>query len=729
MKFWQYIFIFFSGTFLLPQISFAQNKKDSLSIIDNVNVLNFNYYQNINKNPIKSLNYAKDAFSYFDNIDTNELKFKVASNYVTALFVNDRYKDALLILDKIENLNIKDNNKALYFTLRGLVENDLTQITEAEASYKKALDLYVKLNDTDNQFTILNNLGLLYNNIGDYKKSLKMYLDCYDIVNDLKIKVDRYKYHMNIGTVSNNLNDYKNALSSFKNALNEATNNNESLRVFRAKEKIAQVYLGLNKLDIAGKYYNEALTGYKQLGLKKDACTVLLNLGDIHYQKNDKDTALKKYENAKKIATSNNFEQELYSALLSMASIYKEQLKYSEASSLFKKIIAHKSSITNFATLKDTYKGLYEIEKDKNNTLLSLKYLENYLKYDTLVKENQLITQKEQIETQYTLKQKEHDLEKLEVEFDLNELKLKNKQQQFQGLIILSVLILLVLILLSILYIQNKKSQKLLSLRNKKINSQNEILTATNKEIKAQRKELSNLNKVKDQLLSIIAHDVKSPMTDLYNLLFILRHNVNAVSKDDLKKNLAVIESSTSNLLNLLNNILNWTISQSSGIKVKISSFSLNDLINTNLKLVESSVIAKELRVNFQPEKTLDFIESDLNIVDFALRNILSNAVKFTNKKGNITIETQTTSNHIIEIRIADSGIGFNEEIHDLLKKNTERVPVKTGTNTEKGYGIGLSLCKKMLSKINSKIIYEKNHPSGSIFILQLKHPNLNSHE
>jgi len=106
---------------------------------------------------------------------------------------------------------------------------------------------------------------------------------------------------------------------------------------------------------------------------------------------------------------------------------------------------------------------------------------------------------------------------------------------------------------------------------------------------KAKRKELLDLNKIKDQLLSIIAHDVKSPMTDLYNLLFILRHNLNAIQKDELKKNLAVVESSTSNLLNFLNNILNWTISQSSGIRVKLSSFSLNELrVLKSLRFLES---------------------------------------------------------------------------------------------------------------------------------------------
>ncbi|WP_194768166.1 sensor histidine kinase [Tamlana sp. I1] len=724
MKSYNHVFAFFIAFYSIATFIHAQTSKDSTSILDNVNTLTFHYYQSINKNPQESLNYAKEAYAYYDKINTNSLKFKITSNYITALYVNEHYKDALEILNTIKDLEVSENNKALYFTLRGLVENDLNYIAQAEASYIEALKIYVALEDKDNQFTILNNLGLLYNNIGDYKRSLALYLECYGIINDLKVKVDRYKYYMNIGTVSYNLNDFNNAIESFTNALNEAKNNNESLRIYRAEEKIAQANVGLNKLEIAITHYKNALSGYKQLGLKKDECNTLINLGDINYQEDNKYIAFKNYSSAQKIASVNNFKQEEYLVDLKIARHYKEQLEFNKARDFYNKIINNKTHVKNIVVLKDAYKGLYEIEKASKNALLSLDYLESYLEYDNAYKEGQLITQKEQIQIQYSLKQKEQDLEKLETDLALNDLKLKNKQQQNQGLIMLSCLILLILILILRSYIQNKKTQDILSQNNEKINSQNEKLILTNQEIKAQRKELSGLNKVKDQLLSIIAHDVKSPMTDLYNLLFILRRNLDALKKDDLKQNLAIIESSTSNLLNLLNNILNWTISQSSGITVKFSSFSINDLVNTNLKLIESATVAKELSVSFQPDKNINYIKSDLNIIDFALRNMLSNAVKFTNKKGSINVSIEPVTTNTIHIKIADSGIGFNEEIQALLQKNTERLPVKLGTNTEKGYGIGLSLCKKMLAKIDSQIIYKKNKPTGSIFILQINTQN-----
>ncbi len=717
MKPLRLLLLFFIGVWFIPISIFGQKQKDSLAIINKINALNSNYYLSVNKSPASSLNYAKEAFSYYDSIASPEVKFKITANFGTALFINEHYSQALSVLNKIQTLEVQNNNKALYYTLRGLVETDLNLTLQAEDSYKKALELYIELNDRDNEFTVLNNLGLLYNNIGDYKRSLESYINCYAIIEDLEVQVDRYKYYMNVGTVSYNLNDFTKALDSYTSALEEAVDKKDTLRIFKAYEKIAQSHVEVNRPDAAINNYNKSLEGYTKLGLKKEAGNILLSLGDIYYSKNKKEAALKHYTEALEIALKNNFAQENYQSSIRLAAYYLELLNYDKAESFYKKVIENAETISNLELLKKAYHGLYEIEKHHNNTSRSLTYLEHYLEYDAMIRENQLITQNEQIEIQFDLKQKELELEK-------NELQLENQRQQVQGLIIVAVLIALLLILILTSYFQKRKAEKLLSAQNAKINTQNQELVLTNKEIKARRKELSNLNKVKDQLLSIIAHDVKSPMTDLYNLLYILRHNLNALHKDALKKNLAIIESSTSNLLNLLNNILNWTISQSSGIQIKTSSFSLHELIDTNLKLVESSIVAKDLSVTFTPNETIDHFTSDLNIVDFALRNILSNAVKFTNNKGTIDLKIMEVDDSQIEIRIADSGIGFNENIHTLLKENTERVPTTLGTNTEKGYGIGLSLCKKMLAKINSEIVYEENNPTGSVFTLRLTSMN-----
>lgn len=721
MKFTSFVFIFQIILFLLPLTTSSQ-QSDETEILKNINSYTYLYYENTNKNPAASLDYAEKAFSYYDHISSSDLRFTVASNYTTALFINERYQDALQILDKVEPLNLKENDKALYFTLKGLIKSELNHITEAESLYTTALEIYRKMGDSDNEFAILNNLGLLHNNIGDYKKSLEYYLSCYDIINNLKVKVDRFKYYMNIGTVNFNLNNYTQSLQSFTHALEDATVNLDSLRIFKAKEKLAQTNVNLNRLDMAKRHYNNALLGYKKLGLKREVSNILLSLGDIYHTVNNKSLEFENYNKALEIAIAHNFKQETYQASLKLGHYYQEQRSFSKAIQLYKRIVDNIGEIINLETIRAAYNGLYQIEKLNNNALKSLDYLEHYLHYDKLIKQKQTISQNDQIESKYKLRQKEFELEKLKANYQLNELELKNKNQKIEGLILFAVLIAILLIIILTSFFQKRKSERILALKNEKINRQNEKLLQTNSEIKASRKELTELNKLKSQLLSVIAHDVKSPITDLYNLLFILRNNMDLLSKQELIKNLAIIESSTSNILNLLNNILNWVISQSSGSKVKKSKFSLNEIIKNNINLVESSRIAKELKITFFENKQIDYIITDPDIVDFAIRNLLSNAVKFTKDNGTVNVRIRQTSKDMIAIRIEDSGVGFNEEIHTLLKQDEERVPSAVGTNTEKGYGIGLSLGKKMLAKIDSKITYEKNRPTGSVFILHLRY-------
>ncbi len=363
MKIRKSIIILLIGIIYIPINAYGQ--KDS--IINKINILNFNYYQNINKSPLNSLNYAKKAFSYYKEVQSPDLKFKIGANYVTALFVNEYYTDALSILDRIDSLDVLENNKALYYTLRGLIENDLNHYSHAEENYKKALQLYIKLKDKDNEFTILNNLGLLYNNIGDYKRSLESYLKCYEIIKNLDVKVDLYKYYSNIGTVSYNLHDYNNALTSFTSALEEAKINSDTIRIIRAYEKLAQTNVALNNLTVAITHYNKTLEVYKQLGLQKKVCSILLRLGDLYYSQDKKDIAFNYYFDCLTIASKNSFLKEKYESSLDLGIYYEEKSNLNEAKLYYKKIVENKASITNLEILKREYYGIYSIEKKRNN--------------------------------------------------------------------------------------------------------------------------------------------------------------------------------------------------------------------------------------------------------------------------------------------------------------------------------------------------------------------------
>ncbi|WP_077400697.1 tetratricopeptide repeat protein [Cellulophaga omnivescoria] len=713
MRHFKFINIIILGIVLFSEGCFSQKPKDSIHYSQLITELNYKYYQNIHKNPIKSLEYARKAYEFRSKIESELIQFKIKLNFATALFINEKYIEALDVLNKIEDNKLPLKSKALLFTLKGLIENDLNQFTEAEYHYKLALNLYKKLKDKDNQFAILNNLGILYNNIGEYKRSSELYLDCYELIPHLTTKIDLYKYYMNTGIVSFNLNDNKKAEELFSRALDEAKKNGDSLRIFKTQDKLAEVNQLLKKLNIALEYHKRALDGYQRLCLKKEQSKTLLKIGKIYTLKKNQDSSLYYYKSSKKIALEFSYKQEELEASLSLGQYFQKNQKFKEARTAYIGILKNDSSIVNNKILKNTYFNLSQIEKQSNNRSKAFQYLEEYFKYDKILRNQHFVSLNEQKEVQQKLLKKEYELEKLHSINNITALQLKNKSQQLKSLVISSILVLCITILLLTLYLQKRRAETRLAIQHKK-------LINSNKEIKENRSELIRINQIKDQLLSIVAHDVKSPITNLKNLLFILRNNFDSLSNKEIKSNLSIIESNSNNLLHNLNNILNWIITQTSGTHIKLSTFSLNKLIKSNLKLIESTIYVKDLIIHFHPDKSNNKIKSDKNIVDLALRNLLSNAVKFSHKNEKIIIEIKRISEHLIEIHVTDFGIGLHKDAENIWLKKLENIPNSKGTNNEKGYGIGLSLCQKMLSKVNSRILYKKNEPVGSIFIIQL---------
>ncbi|MDP3645210.1 MAG: PAS domain-containing sensor histidine kinase [Bacteroidota bacterium] len=232
-----------------------------------------------------------------------------------------------------------------------------------------------------------------------------------------------------------------------------------------------------------------------------------------------------------------------------------------------------------------------------------------------------------------------------------------------------------------------------------------------------QSKELQKLNITKDKFFSIIAHDLKSPFNAIMGFSELMLKNYNDLDDATFIKGLKTIESAGNHAFKLVENLLLWSKNQSKGKNFNPEWLNLNKQVAESLILAESAIQNKELRVNFNQQKTFN-IFADRNMIDLVLRNLISNAIKFTNKKGKISI-TIAEQNQEILTSITDNGIGISENklatIFDLDKpKNT------LGTENEQGTGLGLILCKDFIENHGGKIWVESAPGKGSTFIFSL---------
>lgn len=682
-------------------------------------------YEKDNNDYSEILNYKKNrdstylqitekAFSDINNTSNQAVIFDRYISLGTDLYLNKRYDEALIVINNSIQFTRNSKDLALCYSMIGLINGNLDNVFLAAEFYNKALSIYSNLNDKSNTIAVLNNLGILFNNVGDFESSLIYYQRCYNLIDVFREEEskDKYKFLMNFAKVKFNLKDYKNAKQLFISSLELSESKLDTLSILESKVKIAETDIKLGNHKEGLKQFLDIFNHYKSINNQIKACVFSIEISKLFFFEGKFNEAIKYFEFSKKVALDYKLYKELEESIYFLAKIYMVKEQNDLAISYFNKVVNNKNIIDHKLEMSSFF-NLYKIQKKSNQIELALSNFEKYSNLKVEILEANNTSNKGRVFLQYNLNKKKYEIENLKNERSYYHLLTVKQNQKINILIISLIIIVLILSLTYYLYKKNRSIKELLSEKNL-------VLLEKNEEIKSNRNELAEISNLKGQLLAIIAHDVKTPITDLYNLLFIMRRNLINMSKEQLSENLSIIESNVSNLLNLLNNILNWSVDNSKGLKYKISSFDLVKLIDSNLKLIESSVLSRSITVSKEYNYNEYIINSDYDIVGFSIRNVLSNAVKFTPDNGSITIDIIEYENKIIEIVIADTGIGLEDAVHDLLKNNAERVNSRLGVNNEKGYGIGLSMCKKMLKQINSEIYYEKNIPNGSIFIIKI---------
>jgi PAS domain S-box-containing protein len=236
--------------------------------------------------------------------------------------------------------------------------------------------------------------------------------------------------------------------------------------------------------------------------------------------------------------------------------------------------------------------------------------------------------------------------------------------------------------------------------------------------IKKQKEELSELNATKDKFFSIIAHDLKNPFNSLLGLSELLFKDYEAYDEESRKEFISLIYDTTQNTYKLLENLLFWSRTQSGRITFNPSHVNIKILVDENIDLLNSIAIGKNIHLQSDIIKDL-LIDTDKDLVNTVIRNLISNAIKFTPQNGEINITSRpvivNNLDNFIEISVKDTGVGISEETITRLFKIAENRSTP-GTQGEQGTGLGLVLCRECIEKCGGKIWVESEVGKGSTF-------------
>lgn len=273
--------------------------------------------------------------------------------------------------------------------------------------------------------------------------------------------------------------------------------------------------------------------------------------------------------------------------------------------------------------------------------------------------------------------------------------------------------------------LERERQNRVIQDQHKKVNEVNALLVERqqhieeqNQELGTQRDKLKELNVTKDLFFSIIAHDLKNPFNTIMGLAELLKANYAKWDKEKSTDVINAIYNSSRALYKLLENLLTWSRNQRGDIPFNPVVLALEDVVHSVFSIMKEPATKKDqmLVYDIQPVKLETY--ADVNMLHTILRNLLSNAIKFTRHGGKIRVSACQQKDSV-KIQVEDNGTGMDEKSLSRLFKASNKKS-QTGTDGEKGTGIGLLLCHDFVLKHNGKIYAESKPGEGSTFIVEL---------
>jgi signal transduction histidine kinase len=420
--------------------------------------------------------------------------------------------------------------------------------------------------------------------------------------------------------------------------------------------------------------------------------STLSNIGLTYKHQNKTALALNYFDSVLTILKSNQQLGDIAAVYNNVAATQAQAGNYAKAKEAFATSIQYARQNENRAVVLENYRNMadmYDTMKDYKNEAF---YLKQYYTLKDSIFTSDNSNQLTQLEADYHLEQKNGELVKQESEVQ----KQKGQRNIF---IILAAAGGLLLITLALFYSRIKKKNSLLEEQNIQINKQKD--------------ELQTLNHVKDRLFSIISHDLRNPLVTLRSYLTLSdNENISAEKKEEFKTQTKHAVTQTSDMLD---NLLAWANLQIKNTRANITPVSVQDAVQDAINVVQAQ--AQQKNIVIHKELLEAVVLADENILAIALRNLLTNAIKYSGENSNIHISSHK-DNDTVALSVQDEGIGMTEEqVKQLQQNETESTK---GTKGEKGSGLGIFLVMELLEKTNGHLFIQSEKNKGSNFTISL---------
>ncbi|MFH0843622.1 MAG: ATP-binding protein [Bacteroidota bacterium] len=657
---------------------------------------------------------------------------------------NREFKEIANCLKQSEYFITRNKDSSIYYLILGSELIKKSELTVAPGlyfeiarqyhrnnEYRKALEFFTlssihagEINDPLMLVHSGNWAGYIHSQLGESEDAIEILLTSLDIAEKNNISDYLAETFMMLGFAYRDSKDTENAMKYFT----------------AAKESAERTGITGNLASILGEIGNlQVLSGNISQGLEyqfqalemrtkaHDSTLIGYSYNDIansYFLNKDYNRAISYFEKSLTLHKQMKNEWASFYGYINLASIFSE----------IKLFTLQKAYLDSAKTLADNLrmKPVYQLYHEN-----CLQYFENindfkevYIHYKLLTAYSDSLESEEmsrriaEITAQYDAERKDREIEQQKI--------INQKLKLLTFLLVTGIALLVAVTILFIRsYIIKKKVNAILEQKNREIIEKNEILQKNSREIitrrdelQFQRDEYQKLNATKDKFFSIIAHDLKNPFSGLIGLTDILISDNKSFSEEELKEVYSDLNQTSRVTFSLLENLLLWARNQTKSLHIEPEIIDAGNLNSEIIALYEKQAKAKNIEINSDDEPGLEYF-ADLNMIRTVLRNLVSNALKFTNENGMISIKGRKEGEYAV-ISVEDTGIGIDE----VGVSKIFRIDVNTsliGNHHDKGSGLGLILCKEFVELNGGEITVESTPGKGSIFTFTIPLPEYKS--
>jgi signal transduction histidine kinase/Tfp pilus assembly protein PilF len=601
------------------------------------------------------------------------------------------------------------------------------------------LDQAIEINDASAEAHALKTLGLLHvTRTHDYEKAMDFFIQSLRIEDSLNFKTEQTLTYVAIAKVFEVVGDADHSAQFLEQALklnqlhpqfdilvmilsnlgkvnasmgkvDEAFKNYE--QVLRYKDDIdqqteAEALFNIGRLyTIQGKYADALVSHKRSLKIsratadKKKEALSLNDIGEVYRLMKNDEKSLANHTVALEIRQGMKDKRGMSESYNNLGRLYYEQNKIDQAIPFLLLALANGQEAQAQQEIFESYDLLSQSYKALEDYKNALAYKELSLAIHDFIQNEKQEQQLVETQNRYMLGKQQSQIEKLEaLRLDReNQIAAQKKFKNF--LIVLISLSLVIALLILFLYIFKRRS--------------NAILKIAKEEVQQQNIKLQELNGTKDKFFSIISHDLKGPLNSLTAFSHLLIDHTDTLTKEEIQMLAKDLDKSVKNLFALLENLLEWSRSQTGNIDFTPESVDLGEILMVNKTLLEGQAKKKQIVIEIK-DHAATFVMVHKNSVNTVVRNLISNAIKFTNEGGLITVDIYKTPDQL-SVSIADTGVGMSPEVLNKLFRLDKKYSTN-GTANEKGTGLGLILCKDFVEKNGGRMQVKSERGKGSVF-------------